>query len=354
MNSLFISLDLGTNSSGNLVSEHELEFLKSTSDSTIQLGYQDISPKVYNLPDNPFLADYLALHKLSQLDLSNVDIAHFYGTTYTNTIRYLHARGIRCTNTIAAHDRIESIKEFEILGYQYPFNHVSDNRLWLIYSGAMHETDIVITPSESSAKFLTSENCKRIEIIPHGIDIPKSDKIIPISDNFKVGYLGAIGPDKGLKYLIQAWSLLNYKDNILIFGGINSNELGPFINRYATGGKFHLTGLIENIADFYNNISIYVQPSVTEGWGIEVIEAMSFGRPVICSDGAGAADAIKNGFNGFIVPKRDPQVIANKIQYFKDNPKEIERMGENARNKSLNYDWSVIRQKYTDSWKSII
>lgn len=87
---------------------------------------------------------------------------------------------------------------------------------------------------------------------------------------------------------------------------------------------------------------------------MEVVEAASHGRPVIVSDGAGAKDYVKDGDNGFIVPKRDPKAIADKIQYFKDNPKEIIRIGKNAREKSLNYDWKIIREKYTNLWKSLL
>lgn len=357
--SLFISLDLGTNSSGNSVSEHELEFLKSIdcngNNSVIQLGYQDISPTVYHLPDNPFLVDYLTMNKISQLDLSEIDIAHFYGGPYTNTIRYLNAKRIKTTLTIAAHDRMESIKEFGNSGYDYPYNHVKDNILWKIYNGEVIEADILITPSKISAEFLKSEGVdpNRIRIIPHGIDIPTPDKIKAISNEFNIGYLGAMGPDKGLKYLIQAWSSLNYSDSTLIFAGRGTEQLKPFIDKYANGGKFHLMGYVPNISDFYNLCSVYVQPSVTEGFGIEVLEAVSYGRPVIASDGCGAADCIENGETGFIVPKRDPDAIADKIAWFRNHQQELYIMGSRCKEIAKNYSWDKIREKYIDLWKSI-
>lgn len=364
MRKLYISHDLGTNSSGGIVTKQELLALESLQsvdrltnlggDNVIQLGNRDINPTLYNLPDIPFMVDYLTMEKVSQLDLDNIDLAHFYSTSYTNTIRYLKAKGIKTTITCAAHDRRESINEFENLGYQYPFEHIKNDRLWKIFSGDIREADLVITPSKSSAKFLRNEGCKKVEIISHGVDISDESIIKPLPEEFRCGYLGALGPDKGLKYLIQGWEFLNYSDSRLIVAGSQSESLEPFIRQLNPRAKYHLAGFIPNIADFYNYISVYVQPSVVEGFGMEVLEAMSYGRPVICSDGAGAADAISDGEDGFVVPKRNPEAIAEKIKYFRNNPNEIERMGKLAREKAKNYNWQIIRQKYRQIWKELL
>lgn len=355
MNSLFISLDLGTNSSGNIVASRELEFLKSISDNTIQLGYREISPNLYNLPDTPFLVDYLAMEYVSRIDLSNIDLTHFYSTPFPQTIKYLKAKNVKVSCMVAAHDRRESIREFENLGYQYPFSHISDDRLWQIFSGDIREADIVITPSKSSAEFLKKEGANRVEVIPHGTNIPNEKDIKPFPEQFRVGNLGSWGPDKGLKYLIQAWESLNYQDSKLVFAGSQSESFGEsFIKQFNPHAKYHLAGFVPNIADFYNYISIYIQPSVVEGFGMEVLESMSYGRPVICSEGAGAADVVTDGEDGFVVSRRNIGAIAEKIKYFKDDPKEIERMGKNARIESLNYSWDKIKKRYINTWKNLL
>lgn len=351
---LYITPDnIGLQSGGGIVTRNELEALKSLGEDVIVIEGKDINPINYNIPDTPFLQDYLTLEKLYQIDLSKIKIAHFYAGPFTQTIRYLKARGIKTTLTMASHNREESIKEFQNLGLDYPFNHVKDEKLWKIYNGAVHDADIVICPSKLSKDFLIKEGVKeeKIEIIPHGVNIP--DKVEPIPSQFNIGYLGQTGPDKGLRYLIQAWSELGYKDSTLIFAGRGTESLGSFINKYATNGRFHLMGYVKDIADFYNNISVYVQPSTTEAWGIEVIEAMSHGRPVIVSNGAGAEDAVTEGVDGFIVDKRDIKDLVDKIDWFKNHPKELIEMGENAREKSKQYSWDKIRQQYTDLWKEL-
>lgn len=354
MTKLYVSRDLETQSSGGIVTRQELLALESLGYKVIRLGCQEINPILYNLPDNPFLQDYLTMNIISQLDLDNTDLAHFYSTPYPNTIMYLKAKNVKTTITCAAHDRRESIKEFQNLGYQYIFCHISDERLWKIFSGDIRYADMVITPSKSSETFLKNEGCKNIVVIPHGVDIPDESKIRQFPNEFRCGYAGAIGPDKGLIYLIRAWELLHYSDSRLIFAGHQSENLEPLINNLHPQAKYHLAGFVPNIADFYNNVSIYIQPSVVEGWGIETIEAMSYGRPVIVSNGAGSADAVTDGVDGFIVEKRNPEAIAQKIDWFKNHPDKIIEFGKKAREKAKGYDWQIIKEKYINVWKSLI
>lgn len=361
MSKLYISTDLNVNSSGGIVAQKELEamkeFAKETNEDVLQLSFNDVHPLSYGLPDQPFLIDFLTLEKLSKLDkdncLSNVNLAHMYGGCYPNTIRYLRSKGIKTTYSCMMHDRKISIEEHEKYFGNYPFSHVKDDRLWPMYIGGAKEADIVITPGNAPKESLLREGAKRVEIIPHGCDIPEHYSITNIPNPFNVGYLGANGPDKGLFYLIKAWSDLNYKDNTLILAGRGTEQLGSFIQKYATGGCFRILGRIENVADFYNSIAIYIQPSATEAFGMETIEAMSYGRTVIVSDGAGSSSCIDDGKDGFVVPSRDPSAMVNKIKFLM-NTSNLTGIGQAAREKSLNYSWDKIKGKYIKVWKELL
>lgn len=361
MPNLIISTDLHTGTSGDIVASKELEAIRELDNSVIILDYKDIHPIPNNLPDQPFLIDYLTLHKLHQIDLTNVKLAHMYGGCYLYSIRYLKSKGIKTTYSRMAHDRNISIQEHEkIFGpNSYPFAHVKDNNLWPIYIGGIREADIIICPGDAPKRSLLSEGVKEenIRIIPHGTTIPDESKIRPVSDNpnsFNIGYLGASGPDKGLPYLIQAWSQLNYDDSSLIIAGRGSERLEPFIRKYAIEGRYQLLGYIQNIDDFYNSISIYIQPSSTEAFGMETIEAMSYGRPVIVSNGAGSSDCITDGIDGFVVPSMNSNGIKEKIDWFKNHPKELIEFGKRARENSKKYDWSIIKSRYIDEWRRLL
>ena len=349
---LYISTDLGVNSSGGTVVKHELEALKSI-DTVIEIGPTDTHPLWLGLPDIPFLIDYFTLKKLSVMDLSKVDLAHFYGGCYTETIKYLTSQGISTTYTIMWHDRKISIEEHDkIYGDNtYPFIYVKNDTLFNLFSGGIREADCVIAAGTVPRDLMLKEGAKRVEIVPMGCEIP--EHIEPLPEKFNVGYLGAVGPDKGLIYLIQAWDMLKYSDSTLIFAGSQSHMVTQLINKYATRGQYHIMGYVQKSADLYNKCSVYIQPSATEGFGLEIIEAMSYGRPLIVSDGAGACDCVTDGVDGFVVPKKDPKALADKIDWCKNHPKELIEMGKNAREKSFQYSWQKTEEKYVKLWIQI-
>ena len=115
---------------------------------------------------------------------------------------------------------------------------------------------------------------------------------------------------------------------------------------------FHVLG--ETIlADFYKQISVYIQPSVIEGFGITPLEAMAFYRPVIVAEGAGVSELITDGKDGFVVPSRDIKAIEDKLTFFKENPNEIDRMGRNARKTAEKYTWEIIKKQYREVCESL-
>lgn len=326
----------------------ELAALREVSDVALVLASDEFAPWREKVGDSPFLEDYFALEQIKGI---HFDLAHFYGGSFTQTIRCLKERGTKVSFMVAAHDRRVSIEEFHRLGMEYPFNHVSDDRLFEIYTEGCRLADIVLSQSHRSARILKSMGCKRVKVVPGGITLPENVK--PIPDNFDVAYIGATGPDKGLLYLIQAWGMLDYPDSRLVLAGWGTESLGTFVRQVANKGNFALLGRVPDVADVYNNCTIYVQPSVSEGFGLEIPEAMSYGRVVIAAEGAGAAELIEDGVSGFVVPIRDPKAIADKIDWCKRNRQKLPEMGERAKMKASNYTWDKIRKKYAGIFSSI-
>jgi len=76
----------------------------------------------------------------------------------------------------------------------------------------------------------------------------------------------------------------------------------------------------------YQEADIFVLPSVDDGFGMVVAEAMAAGLPVIVTENVGPADHIEDGVEGFVGPIRNPQALAAKIKFFYDNPDEVKKM----------------------------
>jgi len=349
LTSLYCTADkIGIETGGGAVTNNELEALKSVSEVGLVLDQDSIIPTRFQQPDSPFLFDYFALEQIWD---KHFDIAHFYSGTFTLTVKHLKERGTKVSFTVPAHDREISLAEFLNLGLAYPFAHIRDDNLYHIFCEGYRLADVVIAPSISSAEYLRLQGCPNVIVIPHGMNQPR--KVKPIPEKFDVGYLGVVGPDKGLPYLMQAWSKLNYPESRLILAGSGTDTLEPFVRYFAAQGEFVLLGRIPDVADFYNSISVYVQPSVTEGFGLEIPEAMSYGRPVITTEGTGGKDCIEEGKTGFIVPIRDLEAIAEKIDFFKKNPDKLREMGQSAKIKARNYTWDKIRKKYARVFSSL-
>jgi glycosyltransferase involved in cell wall biosynthesis len=351
LKSLYVTADkISMGTGGGAVTTNELEALKSVSDDVFVLSRDDIDPALFKQPASPFLEDYMALQ---QIKGKHFDLAHLYSGCFSETVRYLKEHGTKVSYTVAAHDRRLSIEEFQRLGMDYPFHHISDDTLWHIYTEGIRLADVVIAPSRKSADVLKSDvGCKNVTVIPHGIVWPKEVK--PIPEAFRVGYLGAYGPDKGVLYLIQAWASLNCPDAELVLAGAGSESLETFIRQVANNGRFTLLGRVADVGDFYNSISVYVQPSISEGYGLEIPEAMSYGRPVIASEGAGASELISKltskliieGSAGFVVPIRNPQAIAQCIDSFYKHRNQITDKGQKGKRKARKYTWDKIQRLY--------
>lgn len=287
-------------------------------------------------------------------------LAHFYAGCFSKTVAMLKERGCLTTYTSAAHDKDLSHQEHERLGLPYPYPHLVEPELWQRYLRGYLEADVLIVPSQLSKRVMESYGAKnRIEVIPHGITIPDENCLRPLPKTFTVGYLGAFGADKGIPYLLEAWKKLNYKDAVLKLAGGNSHsQWADYLVSKFGGGNVQLLGWIDDPADFYNSISVLVQPSVSEGFGLEVLEAMAYGRPVICSYGAGAVDVIiPNGpsgeYFGQVVPARDVDFLAYTIDTTRKQL-DLERAGKAAREHAANYSWEIIRERYANVWRELL
>ncbi|MER3404129.1 MAG: hypothetical protein C4289_02260, partial [Chloroflexota bacterium] len=81
----------------------------------------------------------------------------------------------------------------------------------------------------------------------------------------------------------------------------------------------------------YATASVCVVPSIEDGFGYVVLEALASGAPVIVSDQVGARDAVRPGENGFIVPAGDPVALAERLEYLYRQRAALPRMRAAAR-----------------------
>lgn len=349
---LFITADkIGIETGGGIVTHKEKEALSELGDDVTVITLTD-----EERGKDPFTQDNIMCERARDLYYSiypdKPKLAHCYAGCLGETVKFLKSVGTKVTYTTAAHDKDESRREYERLGIPFSYPHLIEPRLWAKYIEGYMASDVLIVPSTMSAAVKRVYGRKGpIAIIPHGTDIPE-EMPHPYPIEFTIGYLGAIGPDKGLIYLLQAWKELNYtkqqvKGKLIVAGKYtDSIYMYDMINKYG-GGNISVLGWQNHVSDFYNQISVYVQPSVTEGFGIEVLEAMAYGRPVLCSRGAGAADLVPEE-NRFYA--RDIISLKKAILLEKDTVNDQNTWKEIA----SKYTWEIVKERYKALWRKLV
>jgi glycosyltransferase involved in cell wall biosynthesis len=223
----------------------------------------------------------------------------------------------------------------------------------------LHRADAIITISDSLKKPFESfpKLTNKMTTIYNGIDIStfdlirktKSHNLHKNSDSyFTIGYIGRIDPEKGLVELVKSIGILrksNAKIKLVIIGDIGRRaepfyrDLVLLCQELGIENYVEFKGYKENIIDDIFGFDLLVLPSYREGFGRTLIEAMAAGIPVIGTDVGGIPEIIDNGKNGFIVPPKDPQAIADAIQILLNDEDLQLKMGENGLNK--------VREKFT-------
>lgn len=93
------------------------------------------------------------------------------------------------------------------------------------------------------------------------------------------------------------------------------------------------------LAAEYESADIFVLPSIEDGFGLVVLEAMLAGLPVVVSDHAGAAEAVRDGHDGYVVPAGDADALADRLARLAADPELRRRMGTSARASAMRRTW---------------
>ncbi|OYQ63512.1 glycosyl transferase family 1 [Pseudanabaena sp. SR411] len=184
----------------------------------------------------------------------------------------------------------------------------------------------------------------KISVIPYGAPIeyfqplPKPDRL------FRAMFAGQVGTRKGVHYLLQAWQDLNLPDSELLLVGINQMPM-DWLNKYSD--RIRLIGSVPHstLNTYYSSASVFTFPSLVEGFGLVLLEAMACGIPIITTPNTAGPDIITDGIEGFIIPIRDVEALKAKLEWCYHHPEELVEMGMAARKKAEQLTWANYRQK---------
>lgn len=212
----------------------------------------------------------------------------------------------------------------------------------------------VIAISKSVSAHLTQDfnvAPERVELVYNGIDTQRFEKLENnrdhallddlglADDKLIIGTVGRLSSVKGYKFLISAFKNVIEEDpgvQLLIIGdGPEKDALERQINGLGLEKNVFLTAGNTNLEKYLELMDIFCLPSLREGLGLSLMEAMAAGRACIASDVGGLAELIDNGTNGLLVPAKDVNALTNAISTLSKDPGQRTHLSGNARKKAM-------------------
>ncbi|MBI5930985.1 MAG: glycosyltransferase [Chloroflexi bacterium] len=241
---------------------------------------------------------------------------------------------------------------------------------------AMMETEIInradrliaATPAERMQMlWLYRADRRRIETVSPGVDLMRFHPMDKALARQKVGlhadekmllFVGRIEPLKGVDTICEALAHLKAGSpdtlqgvRMVIIGGdpldmahqemqrirAKCRDLGLEETMVFIGAKDQ-----DTLPYYYNAAQALIMPSDYESFGMVALEAMACGTPVIASQVGGLAFLVRDGQTGYLVPVREPAVLAEAIHKIVRNPEHSAKMGEVAAQVAEQYSWGRI------------
>jgi len=191
----------------------------------------------------------------------------------------------------------------------------------------------------------------KLHRIPYGVRLDKFARTCPPpQDSFEVLFAGQVGLRKGIPYLLQAFARLKHpRKRLTVVGGM-PNEMRALLAKLPTD-QVTFTGSIPQteLAQKMSASHVLVLPSVEDGFGLVMNQAMACGCPVIATNATGAEDLFTDGREGFIVQPRDVDALVLRLQQLADDPGLQQCMSEAAlgRVRTLG-GWDDYGQRWDD------
>jgi glycosyltransferase involved in cell wall biosynthesis len=194
--------------------------------------------------------------------------------------------------------------------------------------------DLITIPSEFCMKSFLQEGVavEKLRMVPYGARLNRFQKIAdPNNDEFTVLWVGGISIRKAFLDALHAFQKLHHPHKKLVVIGAVEPAIKKLLFKENLD-KVFFRGLVPNseLPMIYSSAHVFLLSSVEEGLAVVQGEALACGCPVIATENTGASDLFDNGKEGFIVPIRRPDLIAERLQELADDQAMRKRMSDAA------------------------
>jgi glycosyltransferase involved in cell wall biosynthesis len=205
--------------------------------------------------------------------------------------------------------------------------------------------DAVLVPSEFATKTYSPDI--KVHTLPFGVDSKKFAPAPIDHDEYRVLFAGDNTLRKGLKYLVDAWQIVETRYWEL---WIKTNGCAP--GKYGELKNIRVINEVPDMAELYNQVDVFCLPSIEEGQALVVWEAMACGLPCVVTKECGSL--IEHDKHGIIIPAKDSKAIFLPLQDLVGSPEKRKRMGNAARKLAEEYPWERYGRGLAAVYKGVL
>ena len=202
------------------------------------------------------------------------------------------------------------------------------------------------------------------EVIPNGIDLGNFDgRAEPIpqyrDDKLNILFVGRMEKRKGLKYLLEAFGQAKWEHPNIRLIVVGPGSLDKYCQRVISERNLQdvvFAGAVDSntLFRYYRMADIFCTPATgKESFGIVLLEAMAASKPILATSILGYSSIIKHGHQGYLVPPRDVNALAESLGILVKNPVLRKEMGARGRQAVDKYKWETVAQQVLDYYSTI-
>lgn len=210
--------------------------------------------------------------------------------------------------------------------------------------------DSVIVNSAATGEMFQKQGARKSVVVHNAIDSSRLSvksggndlgRELGINPNVQViGTIGRIHPEKGLEYLIEALTIVRKEIpqiRLLVVGEAHNGDTAyarqiiDLVKRHELTDQVAFLGFRRDITEVLSTIDLLVVPALREPFGLVILEAMAWGKPVVATRAGGIPEIVVDGKTGILVSPRDPGALAASISRLLRDKELALRMGQAGR-----------------------
>ena len=184
--------------------------------------------------------------------------------------------------------------------------------------------DIITVPSTFALRSFLELGFdeKKLRLIPYGVALssfyPSSP---PDPERFRVLFVGLVGLRKGVIHLLRAFERLRHPNKELVIVGVVESGMLEHLRPYQKSLNVVVTGHLprNKVRDYMSSSDVFVLPSIEDGYGLVMSQAMACGTPVIASSNTGAEMLFSDGVEGLTFPVGSDEALTAALQRVADD-----------------------------------